>query len=86
MSYLMSYLFYICDFVFQTDSVKYFFENVTRISLPVSLSSVLDMSLIRHHALYFQDYVPTNHDILLCRKATRSMSEHLFYIQKVPFM
>jgi len=49
-----------------TDSVKYFFENILRISQP--------------------DYVPTNLDILLCRKATRSMSEHLFYIQKVPFM
>lgn len=49
-----------------TDSVKFFFENILRISQP--------------------DYVPTNTDILLCRKATRSMSEHLFYIQKVPFM
>jgi len=49
-----------------TDSVKFFFENILRVSQT--------------------EYVPTNLDILLCRKATRSMSEHLFYIQKVPFM
>lgn len=31
------------------------------------------------------DFQPTNKDILLCRKATRGISEHIFEINKVPF-
>lgn len=49
-----------------TDSCKYFFDNLSR------LSQV--------------NYIPTNRDILFCRKATRSIAEHLFYIQNVPFL
>ena len=31
------------------------------------------------------DYYPTNKDILYCRKATRTITEHVFEIQRVPF-
>ncbi|VDN01008.1 unnamed protein product [Thelazia callipaeda] len=31
------------------------------------------------------DYCPTNRDILLCRKATRGITEHVFEIQRVSF-
>lgn len=32
------------------------------------------------------DYFPTNRDILMSRKATRSITEHLFHIQNIPFL
>uniref|UniRef100_A0A0N4ZB70 Guanine nucleotide-binding protein subunit alpha n=1 Tax=Parastrongyloides trichosuri TaxID=131310 RepID=A0A0N4ZB70_PARTI len=33
-----------------------------------------------------KDYIPTNQDILYCRKASRGITEHYFEIKKIPFM
>lgn len=32
------------------------------------------------------EYIPTNQDILYCRKASRGITEHFFEIKKIPFM
>ncbi|CEF60383.1 G-protein alpha subunit, group 12 family and Guanine nucleotide binding protein (G-protein), alpha subunit family and G protein alpha subunit, helical insertion domain and P-loop containing nucleoside triphosphate hydrolase domain-containing protein [Strongyloides ratti] len=33
-----------------------------------------------------KEYLPTNQDILYCRKASRGITEHYFEIKKIPFM
>ncbi|KAK2143979.1 hypothetical protein NP493_4349g00002 [Ridgeia piscesae] len=59
------------------DSVKYFLDNVGRISNRRCMFSVV--------YILFQNYVPTTLDFLHARKATKGISEHEFTIKNIPF-
>lgn len=75
----------------QSESVKYFLDNLDRIGQLVSQSdswSALRIALplpTEMFVLPFQNYIPSKQDILFARKATKGIVEHDFVIKKIPF-
>ncbi|KHJ48182.1 guanine nucleotide-binding protein alpha-12 subunit family protein, partial [Trichuris suis] len=67
--------------LWEDSALKQTFERRSDFQLPDSCKYFLD-NVKRIQQL---DYFPTNRDILLCRKATRAITELVFNIQSVPF-
>ena len=72
----------------QADSVRYFFDNLERIAvrvIGVKLFFFLWVNMFLINCCMFQEYSPTNQDILHARKATKGVTEFVLTINSIPF-
>lgn len=81
-------------FYLQSESVKYFLDNLDRIGQLVSHTVLHVQAQPKVHSTtlkkkisltLFQNFIPSKQDILFARKATKGIVEHDFIIKKIPF-